>query len=133
MPGPSACDPGRRAMSPLERPVSESLTTHHAPFSGDSNSQAHPLDHVIWKALTSRHRNVAEGDQSALRYLAPIAPFAATIDVSTASFESLLRLLPAGDQIALFTLEEITPPSSFSVIERGAVDQMVLVKMPSYA
>jgi predicted GNAT family acetyltransferase len=25
------------------------------------------------------------------------------------------------------------PPSSFSVIERGAVDQMVLVKMPSYA
>ncbi len=99
----------------------------------DSNSGAHPLDHVIWRALTSCHRNVAEGDELALRYLAPIAPFAATLDVSTASFESLLGLLPAGDQIALFTLEEITPPSAFSVIERGAVDQMVLVKVPGYA
>jgi ribosomal protein S18 acetylase RimI-like enzyme len=99
----------------------------------ESNSGAHPLDHVIWRALTSRHRYVAEGDRLALRYLAPIAPFAATIDASIASFDSLLGLLPAGDQIALFTLEEITPPSSFSVIERGAVDQMVLVKTPSYA
>jgi ribosomal protein S18 acetylase RimI-like enzyme len=99
----------------------------------DSTSGAHPLDHVIWRALTSRHRNVAEGGQLALRYLAPIAPFAATIDVSIASFESLLGLLPAGDQIALVTLEEITPPAFFSVIERGAVDQMVLAKMPSYS
>ena len=96
----------------------------------DSNSVAHPLDHVIWRALTSCHRSVAQGDDLALRYLAPIAPFAATIDVSAASFQSLLCLLPAGDRIALFTLEEITPPSSFSVIERGAVDQMVLRAMP---
>ena len=99
----------------------------------DSNSGAHPLDHVIWRALTGRQRNVAEGDHLALRYLAPIAPFAATIDASTASFKSLLGLLPAGDRIALFTLEEITPPSFFSVIERRTVDQMVLVGMPSCA
>jgi ribosomal protein S18 acetylase RimI-like enzyme len=92
----------------------------------DSNSAAHPLDHAIWRALTGRNRNVAEGDHLALRYLAPIAPFAATIDVTNASFQSLLALLPEGDQIALFTLEEITPPSSFVVIERGNVDQMVL-------
>jgi predicted GNAT family acetyltransferase len=55
------------------------------------------------------------------------------LDASTASFESLLRILPAGDQIALVTLEEITPPASFSVIERGDVDQMVLAEMRSYA
>jgi ribosomal protein S18 acetylase RimI-like enzyme len=99
----------------------------------DSNSGAHPLDHVIWRALTSHHRNVAKGDQLALRYLAPIAPFAATVDVSPASFDSLLGLLPASDQIALFTLEEITPPPSFSVVQRGAVDQMVLLAAPSPA
>jgi ribosomal protein S18 acetylase RimI-like enzyme len=99
----------------------------------DSNSAGHPLDHVIWGALTSRNRNVAEGDHLALRYLAPVAPFAATIDVSTASFQSLLALLPEGDQIALFTLEEITPPSSFVVIERGNVDQMVLDRPPAQA
>jgi ribosomal protein S18 acetylase RimI-like enzyme len=98
----------------------------------DSNPAAHPLDHVIWRALTSRNRNVAEGDCLARRYLAPIAPFGATIDVSTVSFQSLLALLPAGDQIALFTLEEITPPSFLSVIQRGAVDQMVLARMPDH-
>jgi ribosomal protein S18 acetylase RimI-like enzyme len=93
-----------------------------------SNPAAHPLDHVIWRALTSRNRDVGEGDHLARRYLAPIAPFGATIDASTASFQSLLALLQAGDQIALFTLEEISPPSFFSVIQRDAVDQMVLVK-----
>jgi ribosomal protein S18 acetylase RimI-like enzyme len=98
----------------------------------DSNLEAHPLDHVIWRALTSRNSNVAEGDHLALRYLSPIAPFAATLDISTASFQSLLALLPAGDQIGLFTLEEIMPPSTFSVIDRGAVDQMVLVKVPAH-
>ena len=97
----------------------------------DSNPPAHPLDHVIWRALTSRNSNVAEGDRFARRYLAPIAPFGATIDLSAASFQSLLALLPAGDQIALFTLEEINPPSSYSVVHRAAVDQMVLVKMPA--
>ena len=99
----------------------------------DSNPAAHPLDHVIWRALTSRNRNVGEGDHLARRYLAPIAPFGATIDVSAGSFQSLLALLPAGDQIALFTLEEIMPPSFFSVIQRGAVDQMILVKMPAHS
>jgi ribosomal protein S18 acetylase RimI-like enzyme len=98
----------------------------------DPDSAAHPLDHVIWRALTGRNRNVAEGDHLALRYLAPVAPFAATIDTSAASFQSLLALLPAGDRIGLFTLEEIMPPAAFSVIERGAVDQMVLFKMPAH-
>jgi ribosomal protein S18 acetylase RimI-like enzyme len=98
----------------------------------DSNPATHPLDHVIWRALTSRNCDVGEGDHLARRYLAPIAPFGATIDVSIASFQSLRALLPAGDQIALFTLEEIIPPSFFSVVQRGAVDQMVLVKTPAH-
>jgi ribosomal protein S18 acetylase RimI-like enzyme len=97
----------------------------------DSKPVAHPLDHVIWRALNSRNRDVAQGDHLARRYLAPIAPFGAMLDECVASFQSLLALLPAGDQIALFTLEEITPPPFFSVIQRGAVDQMVLAKMPA--
>ena len=92
----------------------------------DSDSPAHPLDNVIWRALTSRNRNIAEGDGLALRYPAPIAPFAAMVEPTTASFQSLGALLPAGDQIALFTLEEVIPPSSFSVVKRDIVDQMVL-------
>src|SRR5580704_10467231 len=70
-----------------------SLTDQRMPAIGelsDPNSAAHPLDHVIWRALTSRNSNMAEGDHLALRYPAPIAPFAATIDTSTVSFRSLL-------------------------------------------
>ena len=96
----------------------------------DSNAPAHPLDNVIWGALTSRNRNVAEGDDLALRYPAPIAPFAAMMERTTAGFRSLGALLPAGDQIALFTIEELIPPSSFSVVKRDLVDQMVLHSIP---
>jgi predicted GNAT family acetyltransferase len=96
----------------------------------DSDSPAHLLDNVIWRALTSRNRNIAEGDGLALRYPAPIAPFAAIIEPTTASFQSLGALLPPGDQIALFTLEEVIPPSFFSVIKRDLVDQMVLRSTP---
>jgi GNAT superfamily N-acetyltransferase len=99
--------------------------------STDSNRPAHPLDNVIWRALNSRNRNVAEGDGLALRYPAPIAPFAAMIDRTTASFQSLGALLPAGDQIALFTLEEVIPPASFSVVKRDIVDQMVFDRIPA--
>jgi predicted GNAT family acetyltransferase len=97
----------------------------------DSNSPAHPLDNVIWRALTSRNRNIAQGNDLALRYPAPIAPFAAMIDRTTASFQSLGALLPAGDQVALFTLEEVIPPSSFSVVKRDLVDQMVCNRIPA--
>jgi hypothetical protein len=72
----STTNSGRQQMSAIPEPT-------------DSNSVAHPLDHVIWRALTSRNRNLAEGDGLALRYPAPIAPFAATIDLTTASFQSL--------------------------------------------
>src|ERR1700722_12631474 len=85
----------------------------------------HPLDAVIWQALTSIQKGLAEGDGRARRYPAPIAPFAATIDREPASFRSLLALVGGDDRIALFTTEEAGPPSAFSVILRDLVDQMV--------
>jgi ribosomal protein S18 acetylase RimI-like enzyme len=89
-------------------------------------SEPHPLDAVIWRALTSLHESLAEGDEWARRYPAAIAPFAATVDVEPASFRSLLALVGGDDQIALFTTEEVQPPSAFSVVRRASVDQMVL-------
>jgi ribosomal protein S18 acetylase RimI-like enzyme len=86
----------------------------------------HPLDAVIWRALTSVQESLAEGDDRARRYPAATAPFAATVDTEPASFRSLLALVGGGDQIALFTTEEVEPPSAFSVVRRDPVDQMVL-------
>jgi ribosomal protein S18 acetylase RimI-like enzyme len=89
-------------------------------------SEPHPLDAVIWRALTSVQESLAEGDERARRYPAAIAPFAATVDTEPASFRSLLALVGGDDQIALFTTEEVQPPSAFSVVRRASVDQMAL-------
>jgi ribosomal protein S18 acetylase RimI-like enzyme len=86
----------------------------------------HPLDAVIWRALTGVQASLAEGDERARRYPAAIAPFAATVDTEPASYWSLLALVGGDDRIALFTTEEVEPPSAFSVARRDCVDQMVL-------
>jgi ribosomal protein S18 acetylase RimI-like enzyme len=91
-----------------------------------SEPDLHPLNAVIWRALTGVQESLAEGDERARRYPAAIAPFAATIDTEPASFRSLLALVSGDDRIALFTTAEVKPPSDFSVILRDSVDQMVL-------
>ena len=60
---------------------------------------------MIWRALT---------------------PFAATMDTELAWFRSLLTLISGDDGIALFTTEEVKPPSAFSAIRSDSVDPMVL-------
>ena len=92
----------------------------------------HPLDEVVWRSLTSVQAPLAQGNGRARRYPAQMAPFAATIDVTPRSFQSLLGLMDRGDdRIALFTPEEIVPPAPFSVLRRERVDQMVLVDAPA--
>jgi ribosomal protein S18 acetylase RimI-like enzyme len=104
---------------------------HHVEKSPASESNSHPLDTVIWRALTSAQAGVAEGDGRARRYPSAIAPFAAAIDTSPVLLLSLLPLLPDGDRIALFTTREVEPPVAFTVIRRDSVDQMVLETQPS--
>jgi hypothetical protein len=89
-------------------------------------SEPHPLDAVIWRALTGVQGSLAEGDEHARRYPVAMAPFAAMVDTEPTSFRSLLALVNGDDQIALFTTEEVEPPSAFSVVRRDSVDQMVL-------
>jgi predicted GNAT family acetyltransferase len=90
----------------------------------------HPLDRVIWEALNSRQQHFADGDERARRYFAEVAPFAAIVDETTASYHSLATLIPPGDRVALFTKKEMSPPSRLSVAKRDLVDQMVLETSP---
>ena len=95
-------------------------------------SEPHPLDAVIWRALTSVQESLAEKDERARRYPAAIAPFAATVDTEPASFRSLLALIGGDDPVALLTTEEVQPPSAFSVVQRASVDQMVFEDAGAY-
>jgi hypothetical protein len=68
-----------------------------------SSQSLHPLDYPIWSALTTRQRDIAEGDGLVWRYPVAIAPFAAATDFSAASFAALHRLIAASDRVAMFT------------------------------
>lgn len=85
----------------------------------------HPLDRVVWEALRTRQSYLALGNELARRYPARIAPFAAMADTSMDCFQALASLVPPGDRVALFTLDEVLPPAPFKVQRRDVVDQMI--------
>jgi predicted GNAT family acetyltransferase len=98
-------------------------------------SPAHPLDRVIWSALTTQQAKLAQGDDFARRFPPDIAPFAATRTDDPRSLRALGSLIPAGETIALFTTEDVTPPAPLEVTQRETMEQMVLqlVGPPAHA
>ncbi|GAB2922997.1 GNAT family N-acetyltransferase [Paraburkholderia jirisanensis] len=90
----------------------------------DTN-RAHPLDAVIWHALTGRQRSLAVGDERAVRFATDVAPFGAIADTSAASFEALRSLVAQHGSVALVTPGELAVPSGFSVARRATLSQMV--------
>ncbi|MGS0897151.1 GNAT family N-acetyltransferase [Burkholderia stagnalis] len=86
---------------------------------------AHPLDAVVWNALTGKQRRFALGNDRAWRFPAAIGPFAAIADTSPASFDALRELIDADGPVALVTPDEIQPPAGFSVLRRAALLQMI--------
>ncbi|CAB3771198.1 GNAT family N-acetyltransferase [Burkholderia puraquae] len=92
---------------------------------GNATGSAHPLDHVVWNALTGRQRRFALGNDRAWRFPAAIAPFAAIEDTSAPSFDALHALIAAHGPAALVTPDEIELPEGLSVIRRANLLQMV--------
>jgi len=90
-----------------------------------SSQPLHLLDYPIWSALTTRQRGIAEGEALVWRYPVEIAPFAAMLDLSAASFTALHRLIAASDRVALFTPERVAPPYDFEIQMAKTVEQMV--------
>jgi predicted GNAT family acetyltransferase len=85
----------------------------------------HPLDNVIWNALTSKQRHFALGNEQVLRYPGAIAPFAAMADNSSASFDALRGLIQAEGPSALTTPVEVRVPAGFSVLRHTKLVQMI--------
>ncbi|UXU86260.1 GNAT family N-acetyltransferase [Burkholderia sp. S-53] len=100
---------------------------------GNETGVAHPLDHVVWNALTGKQRRFALGNDRALRFPAAIAPFAAIADASPASFDALRELIAAHGPAALVTPDEIGPPAGLSVIRRATLLQMIWQGTPDPA
>src|SRR5258708_31167379 len=90
-----------------------------------SATSAHPLDHPIWSALTTRQRALAEGGALARRYPSAIAPFAATVDTSPQSFAALGALMSRSEVAVLFTPDPVGPPAGFRIALAEPGEQMI--------
>lgn len=93
----------------------------------------HPLDRPIRAALTTRHRNLAEGGPRALRYLPDISCFAAAVDDSDESLEQLGSLIePGGSMIVVGAGGHPVPPGTVADRVAAAV-QMVAASVTAPA
>src|SRR5499433_3608753 len=93
--------------------------------SSDLAAGSHPLDNVVWSALTGRQSELSEGDDRARRYLVDVAPFAGLRDFSPASLASLLPLASEGHRLAIFSVEPMPPVEGLKVLLAGTGHQMV--------
>lgn len=94
--------------------------------------QVHPLDRPIWNALTTQQSAIAEGNELALRYPVAIAPFAATIDTSPASFAALHCLIVPSGRVVLFTVDLIEPPDAFKILLNKTAEQMIATSIEEW-
>jgi ribosomal protein S18 acetylase RimI-like enzyme len=93
-------------------------------------ANVHPLDNPVWHALGDAHRELAQGDAHARRYLPEVAPFAALPDDPTPDdWAALAGLVPAhghepGEPVALFR-RTIDPPDGWETLARLGAIQML--------
>jgi hypothetical protein len=88
------------------------------PDPSPSSQPLHPLDYPIWSALTTRQRDIAEGDGLVWRYPVAIAPFAAKLSflsrprsrIPARKSVQLKRLPKALRSRSAFTLNLISSP-----------------------
>jgi GNAT superfamily N-acetyltransferase len=83
------------------------------------------LDNPIWYALLTGHAHLAQGGGLARRYPAAIGPLSGMPSQSPASYAALRGLAGPGGVVVLFLREPPAPPSGWTLVLGGHVDQMV--------
>lgn len=90
---------------------------------------AHPLDNVVWSALTSRQAHVSSGGALARRMVEDIGPFAALCDHSETAIGALAALTHADDDLSLLQPTPPSPPTGIALKLEAAGVQMVLTDL----
>ena len=85
----------------------------------------HPLDNVVWAALTSAHASFAQGSGLARHYPRDIAPFSAVTEPSARAYADLAAGLAAGVEARLFRPSEDPTPTGWETLSVRPIIQMV--------
>ena len=85
----------------------------------------HPLDNIIWQALTTRQAHLAESSDSARRFIPEISPLAALAAPTGEAYDSLHHLVSAGDIVGLFLEKPHSPVTGWSLLRTAPLLQMI--------
>jgi predicted GNAT family acetyltransferase len=85
----------------------------------------HPLDNVVWNALTTRQSEFAESFDQARRFMPEVASIAAFLEPTARGYESLAGLVCTGGTIALALEAPYQPRPEWSLIAGVPMPQMV--------
>jgi predicted GNAT family acetyltransferase len=85
----------------------------------------HPLDNVIWQALTTREAHFAESNDQARRFIREVTSLAGFIEPSERGYASLAELVGAGGTTALFLAEAYAPQPGWTLVADPRLLQMV--------
>ncbi len=85
----------------------------------------HPLDNIIWKALTTRQAEFAESFNHARRFMPEVSPLAAFREPTAEGYESLAGLVSPRGTIGLFLEEAYQPRPGWSLVAGAPMPEMV--------
>ncbi len=85
----------------------------------------HPLDNIIWKALTTRQAEFAESFDQARRFVPEVSPLAAFREPAPEAYESLAGLVGTGETVGLFLEAPYHAQPGWSFIAGAPMPEMV--------
>ena len=103
-----------------------SATQHPKP------SPAHPLDNIIWQALSTRQQDVARIEGPARKFHDDIGPLAGITGDRAAGLAALEKLAIGGNIVALFTQAE-DPYDGWTIVAQAPLVQMARDKAVALA
>src|SRR5580700_5715549 len=85
----------------------------------------HPLDNVIWQALTTRQQQFAEGDNRARRFMREVTLLGALVEDTHEGYSDFARVVGTGGTGALFLDEPYQPRAGWEYVAGAPLLQMV--------
>jgi ribosomal protein S18 acetylase RimI-like enzyme len=90
-----------------------------------ATNSAHPLDNVIWNALSSSQADWARGGDLARRYRPEFARFAGMLALSEAGLRALAADMQPDEVVAMAEPHDVDPGPWFDVVDRKNLVQMI--------
>ncbi len=92
---------------------------------GTLRGMSHPLDNVLWSALSTRQAALAQGGALARRFDPAYAVFGGMPEFGAPGWRALGDVVPAGAVVAVAAAQDVDPGPLFDVIEVKDLVQMI--------